>query len=339
MLKEDGRRSVTGVPVEKLEGKTILITGASGLIGTHFLYGLLHCQKHLGLKMDAVGVVRRGVPEHLSPMEGYVRFLVGDLVADNSFRSSLPYAHIIIHAAGYGQPALFMAEAQTTLKLNTVATFTLLDRLLPRGQFLYLSSSEVYSGLAEAPFSEDQIGTTNTTHPRACYIEAKRCGEAICNAYGAKSVRQCLAYGPGVRTGDKRVLYDFIRKALRDGAIHLLDQGAAKRTYCYIADAVYMMWRILLEGKDAIYNVGGVSSTTILELAQLIGKQLDVPVYTPLESAGVVGAPSEARVNLDKFTGEFGPVDFMDLEEGIARTIAWQRSLDERDRGGLTGGH
>jgi len=332
MLKEDGRRSVQGVPTSLLKGKTVLVTGASGLIGTHFLYGLLHCQEKLGLALDVVGVVRREVPEHLAPMAGRVRFVVGNLTAPGFLRA-LPWADIIIHAAGYGQPAKFMANPLATLKLNTATTFALLDKLIVGGRFLYLSSSEVYSGLTEAPFSEGQIGTTNTTHPRACYIEAKRCGEAICNAYGAKSVRQCLAYGPGVKAGDQRVLYDFIRKALKDGAIHLRDQGAAKRTYCYIADAVCMMWRILLEGKDAIYNVGGVSSTTILELAQLVGRQLGVPVYAPLESDGVVGAPSEARVNLDKFTSEFGPVDFMDLEEGVARTIAWQRSLDETVRG------
>ena len=332
LLEEDGRRSVTGVSVENLEGVTVLVAGASGLIGTHFLYGLLYCQEHLGLQIDVVGVVQRGVPEHLSQMTGHARFLVGDLT-EKGFLDSLPQAHIIIHAAGYGQPALFMANPKKTLKLNTVATFALLDKLLPGGQFLYLSSSEVYSGLASAPFSEDQIGTTNTTHPRSCYIEAKRCGEAICNAYGAKSARQCLAYGPGTRAGDKRVLYDFIRKALTDGAIHLLDQGEAKRTYCYISDAVYMMWRILLEGQDAIYNVGGASHTTILGLAQLVGKQLGVPVYAPLESGGVAGAPSEARVSIDKFTSEFGPVDFMSLEEGVARAIAWQRSLDETVRG------
>lgn len=329
LLEEDGRRSLQGVPVEKLAGKTILVTGASGLIGTHFLYGLLHCQKHLGLQMDVVGVVRSGVPEHLKPLREYVYFLPGDLTVAR-FLEILPRANIIIHAAGYGQPALFMANAQATLKLNTVATFALLDKLLPGGQFLYLSSAEVYSGLAHMPFSEDQIGTTNTTHPRSCYIEAKRCGEAICNAYrakgiAAKSARQCIAYGPGTRAGDKRVLSVFIRKALETGAIHLLDQGEAKRTYGYIADAVYMLWRILLEGKDAIYNVGGISYVTILELAQLIGKQLGVSVHTSVTDGGMVGAPSDVRLNLNKFTSEFGPVTFMGLDEGVARTIEWWR--------------
>lgn len=334
LLEEDGCRSLRAIPISRLADKTVLITGASGIIGTHFLFGLLHCQRRLGLWLKVVAVVQRGVPNHLKQLEqqGYARFLTGNM-AETSFLESLPQAHVIIHAATYGQPGLFVKNALATLKLNTTATFALLEKLLPGGQFLFLSSSEVYSGLTNPPFSEKQIGITNTTCPRSCYIEAKRCGEAICNAYrargiAAKSARLCLAYGPGTRAGDKRVINSFIEKALREKAIHLLDRGEAKRTYCYIADAIYMMWRILLEGKKPIYNVGGTSSTTILGLAQLIGKLLDVPVHIPLEtSAGMLGAPGDVRLDLANFINEFGPVDFVDFQEGVARTIEWQKGL------------
>jgi len=334
LLEEDARRSLRGIPVSRLADKTVLITGASGLIGTHFLYGLLHCQRQLGLRLKVVAIVQRGVPDHLKQLEqhGYARFLTGNM-AKPTFLESLPQAHVIIHAASYAQPALFIENAVATLKLNTGATFALLEKLLPEGQFLFLSSSEVYSGLTNSPFSENQIGTTNTVHPRSCYIEAKRCGEAICNAYrargiDAKSARLCLAYGPGTRPGDKRVINSFIEKALREKAIHLLDQGEAQRTYCYIADAVHMVWRILLEGKDLIYNVGGTSSTTVAGLAQLIGKLLDVPVHIPLgTSARVVGAPDDVRLDLTKFMNEFGPIDFVGLQEGVARTVEWQKPL------------
>jgi UDP-glucuronate decarboxylase len=333
-LEEDARRSLRGVPISSLEGMTVLITGASGIIGTHFLFGLLHCQRDFGLSVKVVGVVQRGVPDHLKPLEqqGYVHFLNGNMT-ENSFLASLPQAHVIIHAATYGQPGLFMANTQATLKLNTTATFVLLEKLLPGGRFLFVSSSEVYSGLNNPPFSENQIGTTNTTHPRASYIEAKRCGEAICSAYrdigiAAKSVRLGLAYGPGTRAGDKRVIYSFIKRALQEKVIRLLDRGEAKRTYCYIADAIYMMWQILLEGKDAVYNVGGISSTTIAGLAQLIGELLDVPVHIPLEtSVGVGGAPDDVRLDLTRFMNEFGPIDFVDLHRGVARTAEWQKII------------
>jgi UDP-glucuronate decarboxylase len=334
LLEEDACRSLRGVPISRLADKTVLITGASGLVGTHFLYGLLHCQRELRLQLKVVAVVQRGVPDYLKQLEqqGYTRFLNGNL-AETSFMESLPQAHVIVHAATYGQPGMFMENALATLKLNTTGTLALLDRLLPDGKFLFLSSSEVYSGLNNSLFSEDQIGTTNTTHPRSCYIEAKRCGEAICNAYrargiDAKSARLSLAYGPGTRPGDKRVINSFIQRALREKRIRLLDRGEAKRTYCYIADAVIMMWRILLEGKAPIYNVGGTSSTTIAGLAQLIGKLLNVPVDIPLEtSVGMLGAPDDVRLDLTKFFNEFGPINFMGLQEGVARTIEWQKAI------------
>lgn len=336
LLEEDACRSLEEVSVSSLEGTTVLITGASGVIGTHFLFGLLRCKRDLGLSVKVIGVVQHGVPDHLKPLEqqGYVRFLNGNMT-DDSFLVTLPQAHIIVHAATYGQPVLFMANVKATLKLNTTAVFVLLEKLLPGGRFLFVSSSEVYSGLTDTPFSENQIGTTNTTHPRASYIEAKRCGEVICNAYrdtgiAAKSVRLSLAYGPGTRVGDKRAIYTFIEKGLKEKEIRLLDRGEAKRTYCYISDAMYMMWRILLEGKDSIYNVGGTSTTTIAELAQLIGNLLAVPVITAPETGGsMMGAPDDVCLDLAKFTNEFGPVNFINLQKGVARTVDWQKSLYE----------
>ncbi len=334
LLEQDGLRALRGVPVQKLADKTVLVTGASGIIGTHFLYGLKHCRQELGLRLNVVGVVQRDVPEHLQLLEqqGVVKFLRGDL-ADARFLESMPAADVVIHAATYGQPALFTANPEVTLKLNTTALFDMLDKLRPDGKCLFVSTSEVYSGLNHPPFNEMQIGTTNTTHPRACYIEAKRCGEAICNAYrgkalAVKSARLSLAYGPGTRLGDNRVLNSFIEHGLRQGVIRLMDPGVAKRTYCYVADAVHMMWRILLEGKEPIYNVGGTSRTTIAELATLIGNLLNVPVEIPAGSAGALaGAPEDVSLDLTRFSTEFGPLEFTPLEEGVARTMEWYKAM------------
>ena len=71
------------------------------------------------------------------------------------------------------------------------------------------------------------------------------------------------------------MLHSFVERALRDGRIQLLDDGSAQRTYCYISDAMFMLWRILLCGKQPVYNVGGVwHHRSILKLAKLIGREL-----------------------------------------------------------------
>ena len=313
-----------------------MVTGASGLLGTQFLAGLLHVREVLGCSLSVDAVVRHGgIPQWIRPDHGNdVRFHQGDLT-DPEFVNRLPAADIVIHAATYGQPARFTAEPGITLKLNTVATCALLDRVRPGGKFLFLSSSEVYSGLKDPPFSEEQIGTTNTDHPRACYIEGKRCGEAICNSYrqngvDAKAARLALAYGPGTRAGDARVLNSFIEQALRKKEIRLLDAGRAYRTYCYISDAMFMLWRILLEGRGSLYNVGGGWRTSIADMADCLAKLLRVPLFVPgQESEALQGSPDDVYVSVQRFEREFGTVNFLSPDEGLRRTVEWQRYIYE----------
>ena len=102
----------------------------------------------------------------------------GDLV-ENFSRLSSEKFDVVIHSAGYGQPDKFMANPMLTLSLNTLVTEQLLRLVNQNGKFLFVSSSEIYSGLSNPPFKESQSGTTNTNHPRAPYIEAKRTGEAM----------------------------------------------------------------------------------------------------------------------------------------------------------------
>jgi dTDP-glucose 4,6-dehydratase/UDP-glucuronate decarboxylase len=257
--------------------------------------------------------------------------LRGDL-SNAGFRAGLPTFDFGIHAACYAQPGRFLADPVTTLALGTEVTLDLLRRVNPHGTLLFLSSSEIYSGLSDPPFGEARTGAVPPDHPRSCYIEAKRCGEVICHAFrsrgvAAKVARVSLAYGPGTRRGDRRALNMFIEKSLSRGEVDLLDAGLAVRTYAYASDVAEVLWRIALEGRDWLYNVGGESTTTVADLARLIGSQTGASVRFPASSAPLAGAPEEVRLDLGKIRAEFGKTRFVSLEEGIARTIRWQRSL------------
>jgi len=335
LIFDDAEKIVERIEADEMSGKTVMITGASGLIG-HYL---IACLKHWSLgkkKIKVIAVLHSEPAVYFKEFLDYAeaKIVRGD-ITDHGFLTSLPDADYIIHAAGYGQPGRFMEDQVKTLKINTFSTFLLFTKLNPGGKFLFVSTSEVYSGLPKPPYKESEIGTTNTTHPRSCFIEAKRCGEAICNAYRsagveAKSVRLSLAYGPGTKIGDKRVLNNFIAKGI-EGKIGLLDQGLANRTYCYVADAVEIMWRILLDGKEPIYNVGGHSKITIGDLARKIGGYMNVPVAFPETSENAMaGAPDDVSLDMSKAEEEFDKTEFVPLDEGLKRTIEWQKILLRR---------
>ncbi len=331
VIFEDARRVVSHADLTPITGKKALITGATGLIGTYILYSIGEFVKR-GNAVDKVyAVTMNGLPEHLKDLEGetWLEVLKGDL-SDDAFLDSLPCADVIIHAAGYGQPAKFVVDESKTIKLNTYVTFKLLDLLNDGGKFLFVSSSGIYNGLDKPVFSEEDVGTTNTLHPRACYIEGKRCGEAICNSYrkkgvDAKSARVSYSYGPGIRKTDERALYSFIKKGF-SGNIALLDDGSAQRIYCYITDVVEMLFDILLYGKEPLYNVGGKDIITIYELASLIAGELGASVTLPEVSAAVPGNAKVERLSIEKVQKEFGRDKFIDIHEGVRRTIKWMEN-------------
>lgn len=333
IIEEDARAVNAAVKLDQLAGKSILLTGASGLLGTHFLASIREFVQTSGKSLTVNAVVNSEATQTLRALLDFSGALVlnGDLT-DPEFLNKLDRYDYIIHAAGYGQPNRFMTDPVKTIKLNTVTTLSLFEKLKTDGRFLFISTSEVYSGLPNPPYNENQIGTTNTTHPRACYIEGKRGGEAICNAYrnaGVKafSARLALAYGPGTKPQDRRVLNSFIERGISQKQIVLQDLGVAKRTYCYVSDAIEILFNIIFFGAEPVYNVGGVSRTTIAALAVEIGEILNVPVEFPKIAQEMGGAPEDVQLDMSLVEAHFKKSKYVSLNVGLAKTIAWQRAL------------
>ena len=130
---------------------------------------------------------------------------------------------------------------------------------------LFYSSSEIYGDPTpeNIPTPETYRGNVSCTGPRACYDESKRYGETLCVNFARqhglpiKVARPFNNYGPGLKITDGRVIPDFARNILDGTDIVMLSDGSAKRTFCYVADAVVGYYKILVKGRSGeAYNVG-----------------------------------------------------------------------------------
>jgi UDP-glucuronate decarboxylase len=269
LLEKDAQYVNERVNLNSLDGLEITITGASGLVGLNIISAINYYNNNLAKKCININALSFTKPNGIINdiyVENNIKSIYGDL-DDCNFIKNVPLSDCIIHSAGYGQPGKFLDNKIKTIAINTSATIGLSKRLKECGRFLFLSSSEVYSGCLNDMNKEDDIGTTTPTHPRSCYIEGKRSGEAIINilresGINASSARLALAYGPGVKSNDERVLNQFIQKGI-DGKITLLDSGESMRTYGYISNVVIMLLNILIKNNKAVYNVGGNSKISI----------------------------------------------------------------------------
>lgn len=331
LIKSDISRILSAVNIEFFNNKRIFITGASGLLGGYFAQTL---QQGLDLGSQRTRLFLSSKSgEFQFDTAPQVEIITGDL-SDHNILDKLPMFDLIIHAAGYSAPENFLNNPLLTIKINTATTSKLVEKLNKNGKFLFVSSSEVYSGLELPPFIESQIGLTNTDHIRSSYIEGKRSGEAIMaaingkNGINAKSIRLSLVYGPGTKKGDKRVLNSFIEQAICSSRIELKDSGSVLRTYCYVVDAVEMCFLATIHGKELIYNVGGISKISIIDLAKLIAKITDSDLSIPdMRGSYLSGAPVDVSLDLSKILTLKNNSNFIGLDEGLKRTIDWQKEV------------
>jgi nucleoside-diphosphate-sugar epimerase len=323
IIFEDAKEVINALDFSSLDGAKIMITGATGLIGTHLLASLC-LLKESGYHLEVMG-------QYNSPPEEFTK----EIAYRGGFyltRVLSVTADAIIHAAGYAQPLKFVNNPAETIRLNTTVTQDLIQRLRTGGRFLFLSSSEVYNGNTKQVVTEDDIGTTTPYHPRACYIEGKRCGEAICDAYRNAGVRAVSArlgatYGPGTRRHDKRVINSLIEQALTTGKIERKFPGNDVRSYCYVSDAIKMLWQILLKSTYPVYNVSSGEWASVSDIASHIGHITNAKVLPPKSLLELNGSAKNPILSMERIDGEFEELPQLSLYSGLRRTIEWQKGL------------
>ena len=324
------------LPWEKLAGKSLLLTGATGLIGTLMIDVLMkkNRDENLNVKIFAAGRNEKVANERFADYFddknfSFIKLDVNEPIGDDF------HADFIIHAASNSQNKLFASDPVNTIMANILGSHNLLEFAVKTKaeRFVFVSSGDLYG----KPLNEDDVfdenycGYINCNTLRAGYPEAKRAGEALCQAYISKYnldvviARPCRIYGPTMRLDDSKAMSEFIMNGVRGEDIVLKSQGLPRFSYCYGADCVSGILYCLLKGAcGEAYNVSDSSDILSLrEIAEyvssLAGKKVIFQLPSELQAKGFLKVLKVVLAN-DKLRAlGWAPKD--DTRSGVKKTV------------------
>ena len=333
LYQEDLNNILAISEIEKLKGKSFLITGATGLIGVCMIDALMEYNRQgadiqiytIGRNWDKAKT-RLGEyeqDEHFHFIEQYVRQpLPEDIQVD-----------VIIPLASNTHPLAYSQYPIETIEINVKGAEHALKKALACGAtVLYPSSVEVYGNArGEDVFTEDYTGKLNLENARSCYPESKRLSEALCLSYMAergvdvKIARLSRAFGPTMLMTDTKASSQFILKALAGENIILKSKGEQFFSYTYVADVVRSMLYILLHGESGkAYNVANKDCNVKLKdfaeaCARWAGKEVVFDLPSEVEQKGYSVAMHAILDNTRLLS--IGCQPLYSFEDAIQRTL------------------
>lgn len=326
------------LPWEKLKGKSLVLSGATGLIGSFLVDVIMEKNVTNNLNCTVYALGRNGEKAkcRFSKHKDDTRFIFISYDVKFPFtREDIGTIDYVLHLASNTHPMQYSTDPIGTITTNIIGLKNLLDFAVNHNasRFAFASSNEIYGenrGDAEF-FDEKYCGYIDSNTMRAGYPESKRCGEALCQAYRAQKgldiviPRLTRSYGPTMLMTDTKALSQFIKKGIAGEDIVLKSTGTQYFSYQYMADSVSgLLWILLCGVNGEAYNIAEESSDIMLkDLAAIIagfkGKKVVFEIPDAVESAGYSMA-TKARLDGHKLAS-LGWKPRYDIRTGIRRTL------------------
>ena len=328
---------------ETLKNKSVLIAGASGLIGSYMTDMLLYCNAEFDSNIT-IYALDRSMESLSARFDGAKTDKLIYIAHDVNTVPAFDYpADYIIHAASNAYPAAFNADPVGTITSNIQGTKYLLDYGCTHGtkRLLYISSGEVYGqgDLSLESFAESYAGYVDPVSPRSCYPNSKRAAETLCVSYTKQFgldtviVRPSHTYGPNATKSDNRANVQFVNQGLAGKDIILNSAGNQQRSYTYIPDAASAILSVLTSGESGnAYNIANAQAvTTIAGYAQTVAEQTGTKVIfaNPDEVAKAEMSPIAKQVLHSGKLEALGWKGRYTVQEGIRHTIQIMRECEE----------
>ncbi|MEW6619793.1 MAG: UDP-glucuronic acid decarboxylase family protein [bacterium] len=301
----------------------ILITGGAGFLGSHLCDYLLN----IGHEVIAMDNLITGNIDNISHIRSekfqFYRHDVTEFIYVDG------HLDFILHFASPASPMDYVKYPIQTLKVGALGTHKTLGLAkYKKASYLLASTSEVYGDPLISPQPEDYWGNVNPIGPRGVYDEAKRFAEALVMAYHSihgietRIARIFNTYGERMRLEDGRVVPAFIPQALKNEPITVFGDGSQTRSFCYVADLVEGIYKLMCSNCHTPVNLGNPQEMTILEFAQKIieitNSKSEI-IYKPLPTDD----PKQRRPDITKAKTLLGWEPKINFDEGMIKTINW----------------
>ncbi len=315
------KRKVHGSPSHR---PVSVVTGGAGFLGSH-LVDLLLARGHRVIGIDNLVTGSVGNIEHLAGNRHF-KFIQQDVTEFIFLNEAVDY---VWHFASPASPVDYLELPIQTLKVGSLGTHKALGLAKHKGaRFLLASTSEIYGDPLTHPQREDYWGNVNTIGPRGCYDESKRFAEALAMAYhrehgiDTRIARIFNTYGPRMRLQDGRVVPAFISQALKHRPMTVFGDGSQTRSFCYCADLVEGIYRLMMQGRAEPVNLGNPQEITVLEFAReikgLTGSRSRI-VFKPLPQDD----PKQRRPDITRARQWLRWEPKLPLAAGLKKTIAY----------------
>ena len=325
----------TTVKWEQLQNKTILVTGATGMLASYFCFMLLYLNEkyNFNIQLFLLARSRNKLENVFGEEKPEIKFIVQDVCEKINIQGKIDF---ILHAAGSASPYFIINDPTGIIMANTLGTINVLElaRKTNLQKVLFTSTREVYGKVEnKEEINESVMGIIDPLDSRSCYPESKRIAETLLKGYSLQynvnfnTLRIAHTYGPGMHVeNDGRVMSDFLNDAIHNRDIQLNSIGTAERAFCYITDAIEAIFRILTDGENnSAFNIANeTESIQIKDLARLIqqlaGNQKSVKI--PPNENDKHGYTNYARVKMDTTKiRALGWQPKMSLKNGIIKTL------------------
>ncbi len=328
------------IDFEKLYNKTVLITGASGMIASYYMYTLMYLNdtKDANIKIYALVMDMDRLEEitELSTRNDIIP-IVQDVCDPIYIPEKVDY---IIHMASSANPRTITKDPVGIIKANVIGTLNVLEFAKKSGaEVLFTSTREIYGEIqGKEKIKETDMGVLECLELRSCYPESKRMAENLMVSFAYeynvkyKIVRIAHAYGPGmIINNDGRIMSDLISYIVNKENIVLKSTGDAKRAFCYITDVVSALLMITVDGKpNEAYNISNeTEEISVKDLAFMMKEMYqDTEVVFNIEENKNEYVKFK-RVPLDTTKLEaLGWKPRVSLKNGIENTVKYFNEID-----------